>query len=64
MDSLAELAGQRGFRALVCETQNYNVPAIQFYRKLGFEIDGIDLSYYTNDDMTGGEVALFMKRKL
>lgn len=64
MDSLSELAGQKGFRALVCETQNYNVPAIQFYRKLGFEIDSIDLSYYTNTDMTSGEVAFFMKRKL
>jgi hypothetical protein len=27
-------------------------------------IDGIDLSYYTNADMSGGEVAIFMKRKL
>ena len=49
---------------IVCETQNYNVPAIEFYRKVGFEIEGIDLSYYSNRDMTEGEVAIFMKRKL
>jgi ribosomal protein S18 acetylase RimI-like enzyme len=36
------------------------VPAIEFYRKVGFEIEGIDLSYY---DMTE-EVAVFMKREL
>lgn len=31
---------------------------------LGFELDGIDLSPYTNRDAVDGEVALFMKRKL
>jgi ribosomal protein S18 acetylase RimI-like enzyme len=64
MDSLAELARQKGLRILVCETQNYNLPAIQFYRKVGFDLEGIDLSYYTNADLTDGEVAFFMKRKL
>lgn len=64
MDALAEQARAAGFRALVCETQNTNVPAIIFYRKVGFEIEGIDLSYYTNQDLEGGEIAIFMKRKL
>ena len=45
-------------------TQTTNVPAIDFYRKVGFEVDGIDLSYYGNNDVEAGEVALFMKRKL
>jgi ribosomal protein S18 acetylase RimI-like enzyme len=49
---------------MVCETQNTNVPAITFYRRVGYEIDGVDLSYYTNRDMTDFEVAIFMKRKL
>jgi ribosomal protein S18 acetylase RimI-like enzyme len=61
---LVKLAQQRGCRVIACETQNTNVPAIRFYRKLGFEIDGIDLSYYTNSDITDYEVALFMKKKL
>lgn len=52
------------FGAINLETQNTNVNAIRFYRRSGFEIEGIDLSYYTNDDVEGGEVAIFMKRKL
>ena len=61
---LVKLAGQRGCRVIACETQNTNVPAIRFYRKMGFQIDGLDLSYYTNSDATDYEVALFMKKKL
>lgn len=61
---VAESAVQGGLRVLVCETQNTNLPAIDFYRSLGFELDGIDLSYYTNQDVTEGEVAFFMKLKL
>jgi len=64
MQNLVQLARQAGLRALVVETQSTNLPAINFYRKNGFEIDGIDLSYYTNDDLVNGEVALFMKYKL
>ncbi len=64
MQALAEQAQAAGLRALVVETQNTNVPAILFYRKAGFEIEGIDLSYYTNHDAVDGEVAVFMKRKL
>lgn len=64
MDILYEAARQAGLRVLICETQNTNIPAISIYRKLGFEIDGIDLSYYTNDDLESGEVAIFMKRKM
>jgi streptothricin acetyltransferase len=64
MDTVAVLARQDGFRALGLETQNTNTPAITFYRAVGFEIDAIDLSLYTNTDATDGEVAIFMKRKL
>lgn len=64
MNSVAEQARSAGLRALVCETQNTNVPAIMFYRKVGFEIEGLDLSYYTNHDIVDGEIAIFMKRKL
>ena len=64
MDHVALHASEEGLRVLVCETQTTNVPAIDFYRSVGFELDGIDLSYYGNDDVAAGEVALFMKRKL
>lgn len=64
MKALTKKAIKEELRVMVCETQNTNVPAIQFYRKMGFEIDGIDLSYYTNKDVEEGEVALLMKRKI
>ncbi len=52
-------------RIIVCETQNTNVPAIRFYRRMGFRVEGIDISYYSNEDMNPGrEVAVFMKRRL
>jgi ribosomal protein S18 acetylase RimI-like enzyme len=63
MDELnAHAAGSRQVRCIVAETQSTNVPAIQFYRHTGFVLDGIDLSYYTNEDMASGEVAVFMKK--
>ena len=64
MDALAKRAVSAGLRTLVCETQNTNVPAIQAYRRLGFQLEGVDLSYYTNQDYPAGEIALFMKRRL
>ena len=64
MNALAKKAEAAGLRVMVCETQNTNLPAIEFYRKVGFEIDALDLSYYTNQDVPEGEVAIFMKRKL
>jgi ribosomal protein S18 acetylase RimI-like enzyme len=64
LEILADCARQAGFRVVVCETQNTNAGAIAFYQQVGFEIEGIDVSYYSNADKTGGEVAIFMKRKL
>ena len=64
MDAMADRARQHGLRALQVETQNTNVPAIRFYRQVGYEIEAIDLSYYTNRDVEDYEVAIFMRRKL
>lgn len=65
MDHLAVLAGEDGLRALICETQNTNVSAIRFYRAVGYQLEGVDISYYTNEDMLPGRtVAVFMKRRL
>jgi ribosomal protein S18 acetylase RimI-like enzyme len=55
-------ARDEGLRCLVCETQTTNVPAIRFYRALGFTVDAVDVSLYTNDDIERGEVAVFMKK--
>lgn len=64
LDRLAEAGRTQGLRVMVCEAQNTNAPAIAFYRRVGFELDGIDLSYYSNEDVPLGEVAFFMKRPL
>lgn len=64
IETLAEKAREVGLRTVVCETQNTNVPAIQFYHSVGFRIEGVDLSYYSNEDFPDGEIALFMKRRV
>ncbi len=53
-----------GVRAIVCETQTTNAAAILAYRKLGFSIEGIDLSLYSNTDYPDGDIAVFLKRRL
>ncbi|MCL4263254.1 MAG: GNAT family N-acetyltransferase [Anaerolineae bacterium] len=65
MTRLIAQAQAAGLRTIVCETQNTNVPAIRFYRRMGFRVEGIDISYYSNDDLNPDrEVAVFMKRRL
>jgi ribosomal protein S18 acetylase RimI-like enzyme len=64
VQALVEKARAVGLRTVVCETQNTNLPAMRFYRKMGFHIEGIDLSYYSNDDFPDGEIAIFMKKRL
>ena len=62
LKDLEKIGKENGCRVMVCETQNTNVPAIRFYRNIGFEVGAVDLSYYTNNDLTEFEVAVFMKR--
>lgn len=57
-------AQDQGMRCIVCETQTTNVPAIRFYRALGFSVDGIDVSLYSNEDIKRSEVAVFMKKQV
>lgn len=57
-------AREEGLRCLVCETQTTNVPAIRFYRAIGFTVDAVDISLYANDDIERGEVAVFMKKRV
>jgi ribosomal protein S18 acetylase RimI-like enzyme len=64
MDRLAARAVQAGLRTMLVETQTTNVPAIIFYRRTGFAIEGVDISYYSNEDYPEGEMAIFMKRRL
>lgn len=64
MDNLFKLARVKQVRIIGLETQSTNLPAILFYRKNGFELDGVDLSLYTNNDIENKEVALYMKKKI
>ncbi len=64
VDRLAALGAERGLRVMLVDVQNTNANAIAFYYRAGFVLDGIDLSYYSNQDVTQGEVAFFMKRYL
>ena len=64
MECVAEAASRAGFRIIVCETQNTNPTAIKVYRKLGFRVEGVDISFYSNHDYPEGEIAIFMKRRL
>jgi len=60
----AVMAQAQASHVVVCETQTTNVPAVDFYQRMGFVLHGIDLSLYSNEDWPDGEVALFMKRRL
>jgi ribosomal protein S18 acetylase RimI-like enzyme len=64
MDEVAAKGAAADYRIIVCEAQNTNGDGIDAYRALGFGIEGIDLSYYSNTDYPDGEVAVFMKRPL
>ncbi|MFS8639746.1 MAG: GNAT family N-acetyltransferase [Symbiobacteriaceae bacterium] len=55
-------ARRLGARALYVETQNVNYPAIQFYRRLGFTLAGLDTSLYDPHGPGAGEVALYLVR--
>jgi ribosomal protein S18 acetylase RimI-like enzyme len=64
MEQVFAKAREEGARVVFLETQNTNVPAIRFYQAMGFLLDALDLSFYTNHDAEDGEVAFFMKKKL
>ena len=57
-------AKAKGARRVWIETQATNMPAIETYRSAGYEIAGLDMYYYRNDDPDTGEVAVFMQSVL
>ena len=64
VDALVTRGRSVGLRTLLCETQNTNVPAIDFFLKMGFQLEGVDLSRYRNTDYPDGEIMLSMKKPL
>jgi ribosomal protein S18 acetylase RimI-like enzyme len=58
MNHAVKLAKEKGGRMLVLETQTWNVPAISFYLRFGFELIGFDAAAYSNEDIERKEVRL------
>ena len=59
-DFVKDFAVKEDYRVITLETQNTNVPAIDFYLKMGFTFSGTDLFFYSNDDIGENEVMLRM----
>ncbi len=53
-------ARESGARRIVLEVQSSNLKAIDFYKKMGFDLIGLDASHYHNDDIARCEVRLEM----
>jgi ribosomal protein S18 acetylase RimI-like enzyme len=64
MNRVLTRAREAGMRSVVCETQSTNTGAIRAYRRLGFRLEAIDISLYSNEDYPDKEVAVFMKHRL
>lgn len=64
MEQAIEVAQRWSARCLWLETQNINVGAIQFYRRLGFHWCGLDTTLYDPEGEAAGEIALFFARPL
>lgn len=58
MQATLQAARNSGMRALWLETQNVNFAAIQFYRRMGFRLCGLDTSLY-DPQLIPGEIALY-----
>jgi len=64
MNHAVKIAKEKGARMLVLETQTNNATAISFYLNFGFELIGLDVAAYSNDDIGKKEVRLELGLKL
>lgn len=64
MNQAIKTAREKGARILVLETQTCNVSAIDFYLRYGFELIGLDIAHYSNEDIEKKEVRLELGLKL
>jgi len=60
MGKCKERAQKLGARRIILETQTSNANAIDFYLSQGFELVGMDLTNYTNEDVGRNEVRVEM----
>jgi ribosomal protein S18 acetylase RimI-like enzyme len=64
MEYVIAKARRDGLEMLVLETQNTNVPAIRFYRSMGFTLEAIDRFSYFYWPGDADKTAFYMKRRL
>jgi len=64
MKEIERIAQNNNVRAITLETQTANGIAIEFYKKNGYNIEGIDISLYSNEDIEKEEIALIMKKRI
>jgi ribosomal protein S18 acetylase RimI-like enzyme len=64
MNHAVKIAKEKGARMLVLETQTNNANAISFYLNFGFDLIGLDIAAYSNDDIGKREVRLELGLKL
>ena len=63
LNAIEKHAEQNKIRMIELETQNTNVPAINFYRKNGYEFTGLNLNLYDPAEVKD-EIAIFMSKTL
>ena len=64
MRAVIDAARGAGTRCVWLETSSHAWPAIQFYRRLGFDLCGLDATLYDPDGPSGNETALFFALSL
>ena len=64
MKEIENIAKNNDVRAITLETQTANGIAIEFYKKNGGNIEGIDISLYSSEDIEKEEIALIMKKRI
>lgn len=62
VEAAVNFAKTKAARCLWAETQNVNYPAIQFYRKIGFEFCGFDCALYNPADVSSNETAFYFRK--
>jgi ribosomal protein S18 acetylase RimI-like enzyme len=64
MNHAVKIAKERGARMLVLETQTNNDTSIDFYLNFGFELIGLDVAAYSNEDIEKKEIRIELGLKL
>jgi ribosomal protein S18 acetylase RimI-like enzyme len=59
IEAVVAAARAAGMRCIWLETSTVAYPAIQFYRRMGFHLCGLDTSLYDPTGAGGGETALY-----